>query len=186
MTVRRALLLVHRWLGLATAPLQLMVGATGVVLLVDLGPAWGDPIAEFHQAFLGGEFGKWLMFWVSVVAIVLQGTGLWLWWPPQPLRLRTDRGWWRFGYDLHNLSGILTLPITVMLAATAVGRGVFREYPPPEAIAIVRTVVSRLHTAGGFPVAIKVIYAIGSAAYVLQAITGVMAWWRPQPSRAPR
>lgn len=184
MNIRRWMLLAHRWLGLGSAVVQVTAGATGVALLFHLGPALGEPVALFHEALLAGEPGRWIVFAATVAALILQATGLWLWWPPQPLRLRTDRGWWRFGYDLHNLSGIVTLPMTVLLAGTGVGRVLFEVMPPPEALQIVHRVVGRLHSAGDFPVAIKVLYAVGSAAFVAQGITGVMVWWRPQrPAR---
>lgn len=186
MDVRRWMLLTHRWLGLGSAIVQVTAGATGVALLFDLGPAIGEPTALFHEQLLAGATGRWIVFAATAVALVLQATGLWLWWPPQPLRLRTDRGWWRLGYDLHNLSGILTLPITVLLAATGVGRVLFEVVPPPASLEIVHRVVGRLHSASGFPLIVKVAYALGSAAFVVQAITGLLVWWRPVPSRATK
>lgn len=182
----RALLLqIHRWLGLTSAIVLAIAGVTGIPLVVALEAPWAEPWAEFHETLGAGVVGRWVVFAASAAALGLQGSGLLLWWPPQRLRLRLSRGWWRCAYDVHNLSGIVTLPMTGLLAGTAVGRVLFETLPTPAALDTVHRVVGRLHSASGFPAAVKALYLIGSIAFVVQAISGVFVWWRPTAA-APR
>lgn len=176
---RSLLLQLHRWLGLTSAIVLALAGLSGIPLVVALEEPWVEPWAEFHETLGAGVVGRWVVFAASAAALGLQASGLLLWWPPQRLRLRTSRGWWRFAYDLHNLSGVVTLPMTVLLAGTAVGRVLFETLPTPEALATVQRIVGRLHSASGFPAAVKALYLVASIAFVVQAVSGVLVWWRP-------
>ena len=82
-------------------------------------------------------------------------------------------------YDLHNLTGVAALLIMGLLGATALGRVFFSYVEVPPALDLVPRATARLHTASGFPWPLKVIYALGSLAFVFQAISGALVWWRP-------
>lgn len=179
MTLRAFLLWSHRWLGLVWSLLIVLAGVTGALVLLP----WPEPtftvLLDWHIGLVAGQAGAWVVVAATVATLLLQLGGVYLWWPTKSLRLRRDRGWWRFAYDLHNLTGVVGLPVMGLLAATAIGRVVFREFPLPPSLSIVPRLVSRLHTAGGFPVVLQIVYAVFSLAFVVQAVTGVLVWWRP-------
>lgn len=183
MSWRAFLLWSHRWLGLVWSLLIVVAGVTGALVLLPMADPTRDVVLTLHLSLMAGETGAWIVVAATVATLLLQIGGLYLWWPTKSLRLRRDRGWWRFAWDLHNLIGLIGLPVMGLLAATAIGRVVFRAFPLPDALSIVSRVVSRLHTAGGFPVVIQIVYGVFSMAFVVQAVTGVMVWWRPQKAR---
>ncbi|MGE0812476.1 MAG: PepSY domain-containing protein [Vicinamibacterales bacterium] len=183
MSFRTFMLWSHRWLGLTSGVLVLIAGLTGSLVMLPFAQPTRAWLLELHMNLLAGRAGAWLVVAVTVVSLLLQVGGVYLWWPPKSLRLRTDRGWWRFSYDFHNWVGVVGLLIMGLLGATALGRVFFRAVPVPLAIEFVPRVVSRLHTAGGFPLPLQAIYFVGSLGFVAQAITGALVWWRPSKAR---
>jgi uncharacterized iron-regulated membrane protein len=183
MTLRGVVLWTHRWLGLLCGIVLILAGVTGALLLLPFPQPTIDWLIEWHMNLLAGSVGQWVVFAATFASVLLQLGGLYLWWPAKSLRLRTGRGWWRTSYDLHNLVGVVALLVMLLLAATAVGRVFFRYVDVPLALEMLPRVNSRLHTAGGFPVAVKAIYVVASLAFALQAVTGALVWWRPSSKR---
>jgi uncharacterized iron-regulated membrane protein len=48
-----------------------------------------------------------------------------------------------------------------------------------------RRVILAWHTSKGFPLPVKVLYAVGTLGFLVQGVTGVAMWWRPRPSGSP-
>lgn len=184
MTFRQFMVWSHRWLGLVSGIVLVIAGLTGALVLV----RWSQPVNEWlievHINLLGGRAGAWVVLVASFIGVLLQLGGLYLWWRTKSLALRFDRGWWRASYDLHNVVGVVGLLLMGLLAATAVGRMFFRLVPPPLALEMLPRANARLHSASGFYWPIKVLWGLGSLAFVVQAVTGALVWWRP--SAKPR
>lgn len=183
MTLRAFLLWTHRWLGLVWSVLIIIAGVTGTLVLLPIPEPTFSLLIDWHIGLVAGHTGEWIVVAATVATVLLQAGGVYLWWPSKRLRLRRDRGWWRFAYDLHNVTGILGLPVMSLLALTAIGRVVFRVFPLPAPYEVVSRVVARLHTAGGFPIVIQIVYGLFSLAFVVLGVTGVLVWWRPLAAR---
>lgn len=178
MRLRTFIVWTHRWLGLTSAVVLILAGITGALILFPLADEPRNHLIEFHANLFAGEIGRWVVVVASVFTLLLQAGGLWLWWPARSLRLRTGRGLWRFSYDLHNVIGVVALPMMALLAATGVGRVFFEFVTMPDALSLVPRAVGLLHHGEPFPVAVQVLYVLGSLAFVPQAVTGVLTWWR--------
>lgn len=188
MTLHSFLLWTHRWMGLLSAVVLIVAGVTGALLVLPIAEATRGSIATLHVDLFAGELGRWIVIVASALSLLLQAGGVWLWWPSKSLAVRTNRGWWRMSYDLHNLIGVVSLLLMTLFAGTAIGRVLFDYVQVPEALRIVPRIVGRLHHGEGFPWPVLLLYALGSLAFVAQAVTGVMVWWRPSTrlSRARR
>jgi uncharacterized iron-regulated membrane protein len=183
MTLRGVVLWTHRWIGLITGIILILAGVTGALLVLPLPQPTIDHLIEWHINLLAGAVGQWVVFAATFTSVLLQLGGLYLWWPSKSLGIRTNRGWWRASYDLHNFVGVVGILVMLLLAATAVGRVFFRYVDVPLALEMLPRVNSRLHTAGGFPAPLKAMYFAASMAFALQAVTGALVWWRPAPKR---
>jgi uncharacterized iron-regulated membrane protein len=179
MQLRPFLVWSHRWLGLTNSVVLVLAGLTGALVVFPFPEEPRELLIEFHVNLFAGEFGRWVVVVASVVTLLLQAGGLWLWWPSRSLRLRTTRGWWRFTYDFHNLLGVVSLPMMAMLAATGVGRVVFEFVTMPDALRLLPRAVGLLHHGEPFPVPVRALYVLGGLAFVVQTVTGVLMWWRP-------
>ncbi len=187
MSLRPLLVSSHRWVGLISAVVLVIAGLTGALAVFPFPQAQMQVIIDLHVNLFAGEVGRWVVVAASVTTLLLQASGLWLWWPSKSLRIRRTRGSWRFNYDLHNWIGVVALPLMFILAATAVGRVVFRLISLPDALRLVPRAVGLLHHGEQFPAPFKVFYIVGGVAFVLQAATGVWMWWRsPAAGRAAR
>ena len=172
-------------MGLLSAIVLIIAGITGAVLVLPIPQTLRDALVGLHVDLFAGEAGRWVVVVASAWTLLLQAGGLWLWWPPKSLAVRTTRGWWRLSYELHNSSGVVALPMMALLAGTGVGRVIFEFVTVPDALRFVPNIVGRLHHGEGFPAPILLVYALGSLAFVVQAVTGILVWWRPA-SRQPR
>jgi uncharacterized iron-regulated membrane protein len=168
--MRRWLLFVHRWLGLGTSLILAVVGTTGTIMVWP-GNSVAHRMAEsLHVSLAMGRPGRFIVIIVTGLAVVLQITGVWLWWKRRVFRVRLDAGWRQTVTDLHHTVGALGFVLMLLLAASAVGRVVVKD---PD----VRPVISRLHTAQGFPLPVRILYAAASMGFLLQGVTGLTMWW---------
>ena len=102
----------------------------------DLGPsvpyaiqvtAW---FMQLHTDLLGGEAGRKINGWASVVFTLLCITGAIVWWPgvdkwKRSLWINPKSGWKRINWDLHSAVGAWTFLLVFMWAAT----GIFLVWP---------------------------------------------------------
>lgn len=175
MTFRSFMLVSHRWLGLLSAVVVAVAGLTGAVLTWPLPPPYNDMLIEAHMNLWLGEVGAWAVLIATAASLLLQAGGLYLWWRTKRLALETGVGWRRLMLDLHNVVGVLGFVVMLVIAATALGRVGLRGIEAP-GMGFARKVVSRLHTAGGFPVPAKAVYAVASLGFAVQGVTGVALW----------
>jgi uncharacterized iron-regulated membrane protein len=178
MSVRLLFLYAHRWLGLSTAVVLAVAGLTGAVLVWpdDFSGRW--TIRQLHESLKLGPAGHAVVLTAAAAAIVLQLSGLVLWWRRKIVWVRRRSGWQRIVFDLHHAAGVLCLPVMLVLAATAVGRPTVRALTTGETRSSMQAAITRFHTTNGFPSPIKALYMVGSAAFLVQGVTGVFIWWK--------
>jgi uncharacterized iron-regulated membrane protein len=188
MTFRQFVLVTHRWLGLAAALVLLVVGVSGALLVWPvLFHANQLKLGELHTRMFLGEPGEWLVISATVVSSILVLGGVILWWKRKLVAIQIRRGWWRFLFDLHHSLGAIAGILMLVIALTGVGL-VLTEHedgsPLSPSEKAVRQVVHGLHTGREYGRAVKVLYALGSLAFVLQGVSGFMMWWKPQVDRS--
>ena len=190
MDLRQAVLVTHRWLGLSTSAVLAIAGVTGVFLIWRERPFWeenewlvllGRASSRIHERLALGSVGSFLVRTATGLAILIQLGGLLLWWRKKILWVRPARGWWRTCFDLHHLVGVVFLPLMLMLSVTGFGMGLLHpdEYPR-----LWRS-MARLHR-GQYPFPVDVLYALASLGFLVQGLTGLAVWWRPQPANKVR
>lgn len=177
MSVRHVVLVAHRWLGLSTAVVLSIVAATGAVLV------WPTPSPRrrlaglLHEQLAMGRGGTWIVFGSTVVAVVVLLCGLLLWWKRRVVVVRRGAGWRQALFDLHHSLGVFGFLFMFMLALT----GSIMLAPPQDGGLL--PVMVNLHTARGYPYVIKLLYVLGTTAFVIQAVTGLVMWWKPGRQR---
>jgi uncharacterized iron-regulated membrane protein len=178
MTFRRFLLLVHRWLGLGSALVLIVAGVTGAILAFpDLGGRWAG---RWHDSLALGRPGVLVVVAATGLAVILQATGLWLWWRTRRIRVSTKKGWRGLVSDLHHSIGAMGLIVMLVISLTALVRFGGHYLDPANRYGDLRQAISRLHTTAGYPIAAKALLAAGSLCFAVQGITGVFMWWRPR------
>jgi len=85
--------------------------------------AFANQLQSFHINLLAGEVGRAVVGVSGIAMLAVTLTGLYLWWPglrqwASAFRLRLRRGAYLVHYDVHNLLGVLTLPLVAVLALT--------------------------------------------------------------------
>ena len=100
---------------------------TGVVLGTQTGPDRRPSFCErshrIHVSLMtsaGAEVGGTVLSWATLGVAFLAFSGLYLWWPLKRVRLNGGTGGRRFWRDLHNATGILSMPFILALASTGV------------------------------------------------------------------
>jgi uncharacterized iron-regulated membrane protein len=185
MTFRHFVLVTHRWIGLASSLVLLVVGLTGAGLVWPrlLGPL-ERPFGTLHTRLALGEPGQWLVVAATTASALLVIGGLVLWWKRRLLRVTVRRGWWRFVFDLHHSLGFLAAVIMLIIALSGIGL-TLTQYERPMSAEQDRTrrFVHRFHTGRRFPLPITWIYVLGSLAFLAQGASGVVMWWKPQVGR---
>jgi uncharacterized iron-regulated membrane protein len=101
-------------------------------LLGARGPSLLTLTHALHVNLLGIPGGAKIVGAVGALLLLMSVTGLWLWWPgirklSLGFRLRRRSGAATLSYDLHNLGGILSLPVVALTALT----GVMLVFPTP-------------------------------------------------------
>src|SRR6185503_7314238 len=130
-----------------------------------------------HQDLWLGRFGWWLVVLATILAVVLEAGGAYLWWKRKIVWVRAGGGWRRTINDLHHVTGAIGFVLMLILAVTGVGM----SFVTPENMPKLRGVIMNWHTTRSFPTPVKVLYAFGTLGFVLQGVTGVAMWWRPRP-----
>jgi uncharacterized iron-regulated membrane protein len=130
---------------------------------------------RFHETLALGHFGAKVVLVATAAAILLQAGGLYLWWRRKRVSVRLDQGWRPALVDLHHVAGVLALILMLTLSITAVAMPLVTPQEQPA----LRRLVMALHTAGPFPMPVKLLYMFGTTAFVVQGLTGVVMWWRP-------
>ncbi|HEU4565736.1 MAG TPA: PepSY-associated TM helix domain-containing protein [Gemmatimonadaceae bacterium] len=87
------------------------------------GDSFVRQVQRLHINLFAGQPGAKLVGVVGVLLVVMTVTGLYLWWPGMRklalgFRVRWGTGTPNVTYDLHNLAGILSLPVVLLTAAT--------------------------------------------------------------------
>jgi len=78
-------------------------------------------LTELHVTLFAGSVGEWIVGSLGMLLFIVLVTGAILWWPTWRrialgFRVRVRKGWFAALYDLHKLTGILTLPLVAMIA----------------------------------------------------------------------
>ena len=168
---RQLILMAHRWLGLLTATTLSIAGLTGSILVWG-GQHWIRRIASpLHERLAMGRSGGQVVAISTLLGILVVSSGLILWWRRKIVVARPGKGWWRFSFDLHHSLGILGFLLMFLLTATGVGMTI--TVPRP-----IRRMIIVSHAAVDFPLVIKFAYALGSALFFVQAVTGIAMWWK--------
>ena len=182
MSIRQFVLVTHRWLGLASAAVLIIAGGTGAIIVWrEILPGLetiGRVSGPVHENLKLGSPGRWVVVGCTGIAVLLELGGLILWWKRRTLRVRLHRGWQVASFDLHHLIGLVCLPLMFWLALTgfvmAFTTGEWRQFLQP------------LHTGARMSLALKVLYTIATLGFVVQGLTGVAMWWKPNRLRYDR
>jgi uncharacterized iron-regulated membrane protein len=174
--VRRLLMNWHRWLGLGSGVVLALLGLTGVAFYLPVPAGGRHIIEELHVNLMIPTGGREIVVGLSVIAILLELTGLYLWWWRRRIwRVRWRSGWRLAANDLHNVVGAALFVVMLLLAGTAVGRVAVRQVFPEGSVVVKGT--NALHTGLRFPAPVKLVYALGGLGFLAQGLTGVMMWW---------
>ena len=87
-------------------------------------------IRSVHVGLTGGPIGGALVRWSTVAALPLLVTGIFLWWPGKPFRLRGTISRRLFWLDLHNNIGIGIVVFLFLLASTGAAMSFSDELRP--------------------------------------------------------
>ena len=112
----------------ASGPLEVSVAPEDAKVLAVR--TWGEyPMSwlyRLHYTLLAGTTGKYLVGVCGIGLLVICLSGIYLWWPRRrggwvrALSVKRDRGTFRFAGDLHNLVGVLLLPVLLLVAFSGV------------------------------------------------------------------
>ena len=182
MDFRNLMVVTHRWIGLASSVVLAIVGATGAVLLIPGRTLFRRAAALLHQELALGRVGWWIVVLATIAAVLLQLGGLYLWWKKKTVRVRLSGSWRRMITDLHYSTGFLIFVLMFVLAVTGVGMAFVAPKDNPE----LRRVIFNWHTTRGFPLPVKLLYAVGTLGFMVQGLTGIAMWWKPNVAAQAR
>jgi uncharacterized iron-regulated membrane protein len=176
-TFRSVLLVTHRWVGVGSAAIVVLLGATGALLVWPSRLVPRETVQVMHDSLALGRPGWAVVVLATAAAVYLQVSGLFLWWRRRSLRVQTGLGWRRLAFDLHHAIGALFLLIMLATAASGLGRIALRQIPPTAVGPAARRAVTALHTTTGYSAPVKGLFFFGSLGLVVQGVTGVLMWW---------
>lgn len=174
MKIRRALLLSHRWLGLASAAILAVTGTTGAALLYSRAGVVRRVAGKLHEELALGGIGWWLVVVATIVAVPVEVIGIALWWKRKALSVRFNAGWRRMWTDLHHPVGVLGVTIMLVLAVSGLGMA----FVAPSENPTLRRLLVALHTAAPYPWAVRLLYLSATLGFAVQAVSGVVMWWK--------
>ena len=172
----------HRWLGLGSGVLLAVIGLTGAAFLIPAPRSVRSILEELHVNLMIPGVGREVVIAATIAAVLLELSGLYLWWKRRRWIVRWRSGWRLAAYDLHNVIGAALLVVMLLLAGTGVGRVAVRQVFPPRHVVVTGT--NAVHTGRRFPAPVKVVYALGGLGFLVEGLTGVVMWWplRGRPS----
>jgi uncharacterized iron-regulated membrane protein len=110
---------------------------TGVILGTLVRPDhWDDWLGFIHQLHLrlamrmAGDSGKKIVTWAVVGLLILQLTGLFLWWRQKRVRIQWRKPVRRIWFDIHNVIGIVAYLFLLLLTITGLVMGFERQTTP--------------------------------------------------------
>jgi len=175
-SLRRFVLVTHRWLGLGSSVVLAIVGLSGTAFLFPSPAPVKVFLEKFHMSLMIPGAGTGIVIAATVAAVLLECGGLYLWWQRKIWTVRWSAGWRVAAEDLHHFTGAAFLAIMLLLAATGVGRVAVRQVLPESHIVV--KAMNHSHTGLKFPAPVRVIYGLGGVAFLLQGTTGVIMWSR--------
>lgn len=200
MQIKPWLLKLHRWLGLASGAVLVIVCLTGAILAFEpqfepLGdqaprPPFFRMLRHLHSRLLADEPGEWLVLGSTIAFVVIALFSIVLWWPKNMKGLKahttlakifgTGVSLKRRNYDLHVVVGIFALPFLMILAMT--GLMLDGDLFTSERY---KWLIRALHfgTWKGMPT--QLIAGVASLLGATFPITGFIMWW-PRWSRQRR
>lgn len=112
----------------------------------------------------------------TICVVVIQLSGLFLWWRSKIIAVRAGAGWRRAVDDVHHSSGALGFPLMLLLALS----GVSIAFMIPQGYPALRRTIFDLHTTRGFSLPVRIVYAAASACFAIQGMSGIVMWWKPK------
>jgi uncharacterized iron-regulated membrane protein len=182
-SLRRIVLVAHRWLGLGSVVLLAIIGVSGAAYLIPAFAGSRPFLERLHMHLLIPRAGQGIVIAATVAALLLELGGLYLWWNRKVWTIRWRAGWRTVVKDLHHASGVVMLAVMLLLAGTGVGRVMVRQVFPPYSFVVKAT--NYAHTGLAFPWPIQAVYVIGALGFLVQGTTGVIMWW-PRGTRSRR
>lgn len=117
----------------ARSPTVLLDPVTAAVLGELPDHSWLGTLQELHFDLLAGRPGRIANGLGGLLILVLCGTGLVIWWPGiaswrRAFVVDVRRGWRRINWDLHSATGVWSLVLIAMWAATGAYYGFPRQF----------------------------------------------------------
>ena len=80
-------------------------------------------VRRFHGSLLLGKVGRTIVQFSTIAGIASLLTGLYLWWPgilrlAHGFKVRFGKGLYAVTYDLHQTSGVIALPLLLLMSVT--------------------------------------------------------------------
>ncbi len=192
MQIKPWLLKLHRWLGLASGTVLVIVCLTGAVLAFEpqfepMGdqaprPPFFQMLRHLHSRLLIGDVGEGLVMGSTFAFIAILLFSIVLWWPRTMagLKAHTTLGKLfgsrvslkRRNYDFHVVVGIFALPFLMILAVTGVMLD--GDLLPSEQY---RWLVRALHFGTWRGMTTQVIASVACVLGTLFPISGFLMWW---------
>ena len=185
--MRALLLVIHRWLGIVAAVVLVAVSLTGAILVYVRIPS----VTDLHTGLVLGKPGLWLVNTATVAAWLLVAGGVVLWWRRKIVTVDASKGAWRLLFDVHHALGIIGGGLMLVIALTGTGLmmtedigarlGLAVDDPdyPTRAEVVTRRLIHVAHTGGSISPVLDALWALGSLAVVVQALSGFWVWWKP-------
>lgn len=185
--MRPFFLVTHRWLGLAASLVLMVVSLTGAGLV------WfrSRALSRLHIELGLGSFGRWAVNLATLIGALLIGGGVVLWWRRKIVTIDRTKGWRRLLFDLHHTLGIVAAAFMLVIALSGSGlmltqgidhrMGLDRTDPryPTRRELRIRRLIHMAHTGGPLRIPLGILWVLGSASFAVQAVSGVLLWWKP-------